>query len=126
VDHHGRIGQPVFFGAFNHTIDAKGRTALPANIDTILVYVTWLASGRDTNNPLSISSIEVALASIKKYLRTAGYPFDEKDPHLFTLMKGVRRELAKPLNNRKTLPIWRASIKSFRCERRGRGQVNRR
>jgi MraZ protein len=32
VDLHGRIGQPVFFGAFTHTIDAKGRTALPVKL----------------------------------------------------------------------------------------------
>jgi transcriptional regulator MraZ len=30
ADHRGKIGQPVFFGTFNHAIDAKGRTSLPA------------------------------------------------------------------------------------------------
>jgi MraZ protein len=30
VDQRGRIGQPVFFGTFQHAIDAKGRTSLPA------------------------------------------------------------------------------------------------
>jgi MraZ protein len=32
VDRRGRIDQPVFFGTFTHTIDAKGRTALPARL----------------------------------------------------------------------------------------------
>ncbi len=30
ADPGGRIGQNVFFGTFNHAIDAKGRTSLPA------------------------------------------------------------------------------------------------
>jgi MraZ protein len=32
VDRRGRIDQPVFFGTFTHTIDAKGRTALPVKL----------------------------------------------------------------------------------------------
>jgi MraZ protein len=32
VDRRSRIGQAVFFGTFTHTIDAKGRTALPARL----------------------------------------------------------------------------------------------
>jgi MraZ protein len=30
VDPSGKIGQRVYFGSYNHTIDAKGRTSLPA------------------------------------------------------------------------------------------------
>lgn len=30
ADHSGRIGHKVFFGTFQHAIDAKGRTSLPA------------------------------------------------------------------------------------------------
>jgi MraZ protein len=29
ADQSGKIGQPVFFGTFNHAIDGKGRTSLP-------------------------------------------------------------------------------------------------
>lgn len=89
------------------------RSALPVALDTLLAYVTWMASGRDNNKPLSVSSIEQALAAIKLMQRSSGFPFDEKNPHLFTVMKGIRREIAKTHAIRRVKPLMQDDLREL-------------
>jgi integrase len=98
---------------FNNWCQVHKRLALPANVDTIIAYVTWLASGRDCNKPLAISSIDQALAAIKLMQRNAGFPFDEKCPALFTLMKGIRREIAKTRATRRVKPLMQDDLREL-------------
>ena len=81
------------------------RSHLPASLDTIVAYVAWLASGRGVGKPLAVSSIGQAMAAVKLAQRTAGYAFDEKAPALLTVMKGIRREIAKTRTVRRVKPL---------------------
>lgn len=81
------------------------RLALPASIETVVAYVTWLADGGDKGKPLAVSSIEQALAAIKLAQRMGGYPFDTKNAALVTVMKGIRREIAKTRLIRRVKPL---------------------
>lgn len=82
------------------------RDALPANVSTVIGYLTYLATGRNgARRPLAPNSIGVALAAIKLAQRTGGHPFDGADPRLTEVMKGIRRKSAETRAVRRVKPF---------------------
>lgn len=86
--------------------DAHGRTAFPAGIETLIGFLSWLATGRDgTTKTLAASSIAQAMAAIKLAQRAAGHPIDTDDIRLKETMRGIRREIAKTRTVRQVKPL---------------------
>lgn len=99
--------------AFASWCDDNGRSPLPAGVETVAAYATWLGSGRDNGKPLAASSITQALSAITLAHRTAGHPFDRKNPILHEVMLGVRRAIAKTRTVRRVKPLMQEDLRDM-------------
>ena len=96
----------MFWDDFAGWCGAFNQEALPATPETLAAYATWLAGGRNgTTKPLAASSITVAMSAVKLAQRSAGYVFDDKNPVLKEVTKGIRREIAKTRTVRRVKPL---------------------
>jgi integrase len=87
---------------------------LPVTVQNVILYVTWLAGGRGgRHKPMARSSIEQALAAIKRAARGSGEPLDDKNPALQEVLKGIRREIAKSRTVRKVAPLMSTDIRDL-------------
>lgn len=99
--------------AFTRWCEDNGRSPLPAGVETVAAYATWLASGRDNGKPLAASSITQALSAIKLAQRTAGHPFDSEAPVLKEVMRGLRRAIAKTRTIRRVKPLTQEDLRAM-------------
>lgn len=78
---------------------------MPADPQTVGLYITALASGEDTGTATgkkkSVSTIERRLSSLTWNYAQRGQPLDRKDRHIGTVMAGIRNKHAAPPGSRK-------------------------
>ena len=98
---------------FTAWCQTMGRDALPASVETVAAYLSWLASGRGRGKPLAVSSIGQAAAAIKLAQRTAGYAFDSASPLLQSVMTGIRRDIAKTRTVKRVKPLLRSALEEM-------------
>jgi site-specific recombinase XerC len=88
-------------------------TAMPAKPETIAMYVTWLAKGHGRQKPLAISSINQALAAIKRGHSWQGHEINTADPVIQRVWAGARREIAKTRTVRRVAPVMEADLREI-------------
>jgi integrase len=75
-----------------------GMADLPADADTVVLYLTAMAESR-----LSISTISRRCTSITAIHRASGYDSPVKTDKVARVFRGIKRETGKPQNKRKAL-----------------------
>src|SRR5262245_17022266 len=80
---------------FTAWCETSGRTALPADAETLAGYLAWLASGRGTGRPPAITSIQVVLAALKLAHQTAGQPHQIDHAMVKEVWRGIRRHISQ-------------------------------
>jgi len=85
--------------------DKNGRSSMPAGMETVIAYTTWMGSGRDDGRLLAVSTVAQALAAIGMMQRYGGYTFDSRNPVLAEVMKGIRRATAQQRVIRRVRPL---------------------
>jgi integrase len=93
--------------------DRNGRAPLPAGVDTVVAYVTWLGSGRDDGVTLAVVTITQALAAIKYVHRASNAAFDGAHPMLKEVMAGIRRSIAKERAVRRVKPLMHDDLRDI-------------
>ncbi len=93
--------------------ERNGRDPLPAGVDTVVAYVTWMGSGRDGAKSLAVSTITQALSAIKLAQRTGGHPFDSDHPVLKEVLAGIRRSIAKERTIRRVKPLTQEDLRDM-------------
>lgn len=100
--------------------DGNGRDPIPATVETVVGYVTGLATrsgknknGADTGRPLAIASIGQAMAAIKLAHRSRGVQFDSDNEDLKSVLKGIRRETAKVRPIRRVKPLMADDLRDL-------------
>lgn len=66
------------------------------NPQVIGLYITECASPQNSSPPLSVSTIERHLSGISWNYQQRGFNLDRSDRHIATVLAGIRREHAKP------------------------------
>lgn len=103
-----------WWGKFVRWCDANQRSPLPASVETLAGYMTWLASGQDTGQkPMATASINVAISAIKFAHRAAKEPINTDDPDLQAVWAGIRREIAKTRTTRRVRPILAEDLREM-------------
>ena len=76
----------------------EGVETLPADPQTVGLYITACASGTVTGDkkPNSVSTIERRLSSLSWNYSQGGQPLDRKDRHIATVMAGIRNRHGVP------------------------------
>jgi integrase len=107
----------IWWKDFTGWCQTHGRQPLPASVETVVAYVTWLASGNrpgrwgtSQGKPLAPASIDQALAAVKLAQRTAGYLFDSDAPLLKEVTKGIRRASAQTRTVRRVKPLMKQDL----------------
>jgi integrase len=98
---------------FEAWCEKYGFTAMPAKLDTIAMYVTWLAKGHGRQKPLAISSINQALAAIKRGHSWQGHDLNTSDPVIQRVWAGARREIAKTRTVRRVSPVMETDLREI-------------
>src|SRR5690349_17319498 len=99
---------------YNRWCDEQRRQPLPTNTETVIGYITWLATGRGGTRPkMARATIEQALAAIKYAARAAGSPVDAEHPALKAVLKGIRRDIASERTVKKATPLTAADIRDL-------------
>lgn len=83
-----------FWRKFAAWCEANGRQALPASPQTLIGYVTWMASGQDKGRSLSVATIRSHLAAIKFCHKAQGQPVTTDHPMVRKVWDGIRRSIA--------------------------------
>src|ERR1700680_1685180 len=102
-----------FWKKFERWCVSCGRDALPASIETVAGYMTWLAGGQDKGRPLAGGSISVAVAAIKFRHRSKGFAIDTDHPTVQNIWGGIRRELAKTRTIRRVKPLMNVDLREL-------------
>ena len=103
-----------WFRDYSAWCESLGRAPLPVSVENVILYVTWLAQGRGgRHKPMARSSIEQAMAAIKRAARAAGQPLDDKNPALQEVLRGIRREIAKTRTVRRVAPLMSGDIRDL-------------
>lgn len=88
-------------------------TAMPAQPETVAMYVGWLAAGHGKQKPLAISSINQAIAAIKRAHSWRGHQLDTADPRVQRVWAGARREIAKTRTIRRVSPVMETDLREI-------------
>ena len=84
--------------------DRQGRSPLPLSdsvrdkgecLATLATYLTWMAEGRGTGQPLARSTIMLALSGIKHYQHGARAGLPYKDPLFQDVLRGIDRTIGR-------------------------------
>ena len=70
----------------------QGLDPLPPDPQTVGLYLAACVEGRPGRPPLSVSSLERRLSGICWRYRQLGRPLDTGDPHIATVLAGIRPE----------------------------------
>ncbi|TIO43133.1 MAG: integrase, partial [Mesorhizobium sp.] len=68
----------------------------PPDPQVVGLYITAQASGTSAKRPSSVSTIERRLSSLTWNYVQRGQALDRKDPHIATVMAGIRNKHAAP------------------------------
>ncbi|MEM9344816.1 MAG: tyrosine-type recombinase/integrase, partial [Pseudomonadota bacterium] len=74
----------------------KGADPLPPSPELIGLYLTDLATPASKTPTLSVSSIERRLSGLTWNYAQRGQALDRRDPHIATVLAGIRRTHARP------------------------------
>ena len=74
----------------------RGADQLSPNPQLIGLYITECAAPQDGSPPLSVSTIERKLSGLSWNYKQRGLVLDRQDRHIATVLAGIRREHAKP------------------------------
>lgn len=74
----------------------RGADQLTPNPQLIGLYITECASPQDGSPPLLVSTIERKLSGLSWNYKQRGFTLDRSDRHIATVLAGIRREHAKP------------------------------
>jgi integrase len=91
----------------------RHRQPLPAEPDTVAVWLRALADGKGIRRPLARSSINQALSAVILYHRDAGYPFDRKHTGIAKVLKGIRNTKARQETVRKAKPLLTDDLRAL-------------
>ncbi len=97
---------------FETWCDKMGQTALPATVQTLIAYVTDVASnGGPKGKPLSASSIQQALSALILRHSMVGAQTEQfSSPILKEVLKGIRRKIAATRSVRRVRPLMEAQL----------------
>lgn len=74
----------------------RGAAPLPPSPELIGLYLADLAAPQGTAPALSVASIERRLSGLAWNCAQRGAPLDRKNPHIATVLAGIRRRHARP------------------------------
>jgi integrase len=74
----------------------EGLDPLPPDPQTVGLYLAACMEGSPGRPPLSVSSLERRLSGICWRYRQLGRPLDANDPHIATVLAGIRRAHGRP------------------------------
>jgi integrase len=83
-------------------VDPLGSTPCP-NPQVIGLYITECASPQNGSPPLSVSTIERKLSGLSWNYKQRGFNLDRSDRHIATVLAGIRREHAKPPQQKESI-----------------------
>ena len=98
---------------FTRWCDFNGRDPLPAGVETVIGYLTWMAAGRNDGKPLAMNTIGQARAAVILAQRTAGFAFDSDNQILKEVMAGIRRSIAKERTIRRVKPVTQEDLRDM-------------
>lgn len=90
---------------FQRWANKNGRESLPAGVETLAGYMTWMAEGQDDGKAMSVSSIDSAMSAIRFRHKSKGYFLPTDDPILQNVRAGIRREMALKRTVRRVRPL---------------------
>lgn len=74
----------------------KGAEPLPPSPELIGLYLADLAAGSGPSPALSVSTIDRRLSGLAWNYVQRGFPLDRKNPHIATVLAGIKRKHARP------------------------------
>ena len=74
----------------------KGTEPLPPSPEIIGLYVADLAASTGKTPALSVSTIERRVSGLAWHYKHRGFTLDRKDPHIATVLAGIKRRHARP------------------------------
>lgn len=74
----------------------QGLDPLPPDPQTVGLYLAACVEGGPGRPPLSVASLERRLSGICWLYRQLGHPLDTGDPHIATVLAGIRRAHGRP------------------------------
>jgi site-specific recombinase XerD len=87
--------------------------ALPAEPETVAVWMAALADGDDTRKPLARSSINQAFSAVIMRHRDAGVAFDRKHPAIARVWKGISNTTARKETVSKAKPLLAEDLRTL-------------
>ena len=100
-------------GGFTTWCAGKGLAALPADPETVALWMTSLATGEGGRKPLARASINQALSALIFYHRDAGYLFDRKHRVIARTWAGINRTKAPTEIVRKAKPLLAVDLRDI-------------
>lgn len=85
--------------------DRQEQLALPASPETIVAWMSAMASGIGFAKPLSRATINQALSAVLLEHRKAGHSLDRKHPFISEAWRGISRVKAQTISVRKAKPV---------------------
>jgi integrase len=87
--------------------------ALPADPETVAVWLDVIAKGDGDRKPLARSSLNQALSSVIMHHRDAGYAFDRKHAAIARVWKGISNTKARQQTVRKAKPVLADDLRAL-------------
>lgn len=92
---------------------AQGVASLPASPETIVAWMSAMASGIGFRKPMSRATINQALSAVLLQHRNAGYALDRKHPFISEAWRGISRVKAQTESVRKAKPVLGADLSAM-------------